>query len=50
MKDTIVVFGKQVYYNVGTIEPGATVEIEKPAEPLARPNHASRRSGRTSCR
>ena len=29
MKDTIVAFGKQVYYNVGTIEPGATVDIEK---------------------
>ncbi len=29
MKDTIVVFGKQVYYDVGTIEPGQTVDIEK---------------------
>ena len=29
MKDAIVAFGKQVYYNVGTIEPGATVDIEK---------------------
>lgn len=29
MTDTIVAFGKQVYYNVGTIEPGATVDIEK---------------------
>ena len=29
MRDTIVAFGKQVYYNVGTIEPGATVDIER---------------------
>ena len=29
MKDTIVAFGKQVYYKVGTIEPGATVDIER---------------------
>jgi hypothetical protein len=29
MKDTIVAFGRQVYYNVGTIEPGQTVDIEK---------------------
>ncbi|WP_435010849.1 hypothetical protein P12x_002135 [Tundrisphaera lichenicola] len=28
LKDTIVAFGKQVYYNVGTIEPGASVQIE----------------------
>ncbi len=27
MKDTIVVLGKQVYYKIGTIEPGETFEI-----------------------
>ena len=27
MKDTIVAFGKQVYYKVGTIEPGETFEL-----------------------
>jgi hypothetical protein len=29
LKNTIVVYGKQVYYNVGTIEPGQTIDIEK---------------------
>jgi len=29
LEDTIVAFGKQVYYNVGTIAPGQTVEIDK---------------------
>lgn len=29
MKDTIVAFGRQVYYDVGTIEPGQTIDIEK---------------------
>jgi hypothetical protein len=28
LKNTIVVYGKQVYYKVGTIEPGATFDIE----------------------
>ena len=28
MKNTIVAFGKQVYYDIGTIEPGETVDIE----------------------
>jgi hypothetical protein len=27
MNDTIVVFGKQVYYKIGTIKPGETFEI-----------------------
>jgi len=29
LRDTIVAYGKQVYYNVGTIEPGQTIEIDK---------------------
>ena len=29
MTDTIVAYGRQVYFNVGRIEPGATVDIEK---------------------
>ncbi len=28
LRDSILVFGKQVYYNVGTIEPGATVQVD----------------------
>ncbi len=28
LKDTIVAFGKQVYYNIGTIEPGATIQVD----------------------
>jgi hypothetical protein len=28
LRDTIVAFGKQVYYKVGTIQPGATVQID----------------------
>jgi hypothetical protein len=28
LKDTIVAFGKQVYYKVGTIQPGSTVQID----------------------
>ena len=29
LKNAMVVYGKQVYYNVGTIEAGATIEIDK---------------------
>ncbi len=28
LKEVIVAFGKQVYYDVGTIEPGATIKVE----------------------
>ncbi len=28
LRDSILAFGKQVYYNVGTIEPGATVQVD----------------------
>ncbi len=28
LKNAVIAFGKQIYYKVGTIEPGATVEVD----------------------